>query len=40
MKKIVSMTYESPEVEVILLTSEGVLCASNEILEEDMGLWE
>lgn len=40
MKQIVSKTYETPEVDVIILVAEGLLCASNEALEETMGAWE
>lgn len=31
--------YVSPEVEILGLVSEGVLCASNELLEENEGEW-
>lgn len=31
--------YISPEVEILSLVSEGVLCASNETLEENEGIW-
>lgn len=31
--------YISPEMEILDLVSEGVLCASNELLEENEGIW-
>ena len=31
--------YISPEVEILDVVSEGVLCASNELLEETEGEW-
>ena len=31
--------YVSPEMEILNLVSEGVLCASNELLEENEGEW-
>lgn len=31
--------YISPEVEILDIMSEGVLCASNETLEENEGIW-
>lgn len=31
--------YESPEIEVIVLESEGVLCGSNELMYENDGEW-
>ena len=31
--------YVSPEMEILDLVSEGVLCASNELLEENEGIW-
>lgn len=31
--------YVSPEMEILDLVSEGVLCASNELLEETEGEW-
>lgn len=31
--------YISPEMEILDLVSEGVLCASNELLEENEGEW-
>ena len=31
--------YVSPEMEILDLVSEGVLCASNELLEENEGEW-
>lgn len=31
--------YISPEVEILDVVSEGVLCASNELLEENEGEW-
>jgi hypothetical protein len=31
--------YESPEVEIIESLAEGVLCSSNEVLDEYEGEW-
>jgi hypothetical protein len=31
--------YISPEMEILDLVSEGVFCASNELLEENEGEW-
>jgi hypothetical protein len=31
--------YETPIVEVLDVCSEGVLCGSNELLEENEGIW-
>lgn len=31
--------YISPEMEILDLVSEGLLCASNELLEENEGEW-
>lgn len=31
--------YETPEIEVLEIDAEGVLCASNEILDENEGEW-
>lgn len=31
--------YVSPEMEILDIMSEGVLCASNELLEENEGEW-
>ena len=31
--------YVSPEMEILDLVSEGVLCSSNETLEENEGIW-
>ena len=31
--------YISPEVEILDLVSEGVLCGSNETLDENDGIW-
>ena len=31
--------YVSPEIEILDIMSEGVLCASNELLEEYEGEW-
>ena len=31
--------YISPEMEILDLVSEGLLCASNELLEENEGIW-
>ena len=31
--------YQSPAVRIIEIYSEGVLCGSNETLEEDQGIW-
>jgi hypothetical protein len=31
--------YVSPEMEILDLVSEGVLCSSNELLEEIEGEW-
>lgn len=31
--------YLSPEMEILDAVSEGVLCASNETLEENEGIW-
>lgn len=31
--------YETPEIEVLEINAEGVLCASNEILDENEGEW-
>ena len=31
--------YISPDMEILDLVSEGVLCASNETLEENEGIW-
>ena len=31
--------YVSPEMEILDLVSEGLLCASNELLEENEGEW-
>lgn len=32
--------YYSPSVEVLELVQEGVLCGSNESLEDDWGEWD
>ena len=31
--------YVSPEMEILDLVSEGVLCGSNETLDENDGIW-
>lgn len=31
--------YETPEIVVLEIDAEGVLCASNEILDENEGEW-
>lgn len=31
--------YISPEMEILDLVSEGVICGSNELLEENEGEW-
>jgi len=31
--------YVSPEMEILDLVSEGLLCASNETMEENEGIW-
>ena len=31
--------YVSPEMEILDVVSAGVLCASNETLEENEGIW-
>ena len=31
--------YISPDMEILDIMSEGVLCASNETLEENEGIW-
>ena len=31
--------YISPDMEILDIMSEGVLCASNELLEENEGEW-
>lgn len=39
MKVKCNVIYESPEIEVKELYSEGVLCSSNEKLDETEGEW-
>ncbi len=39
MEKKCVFYYESPELEVIELDHEGVLCGSNEIIDENEGVW-
>jgi hypothetical protein len=36
---IMKTKYISPETEILDITPEGVLCASNETLEENEGEW-
>jgi hypothetical protein len=31
--------YVSPKIEILDMASEGVLCASNETLDENEGIW-
>ena len=31
--------YETPDIEVLFLESQGVLCGSNEIMGENEGKW-
>lgn len=31
--------YVSPRIEILDMTSEGVLCASNETMDENDGIW-
>lgn len=31
--------YVSPKIEILYMASEGVLCASNETLDENDGIW-
>ena len=35
----VSEEYQAPEVDVIMLNCEGVICSSNEMLDETEGEW-
>jgi hypothetical protein len=32
--------YETPQVKIIDIMIEGVLCGSNEIIDENEGYWE
>ena len=36
---IMGNKYISPDMEILDIMSEGVLCASNETLEENEGIW-
>lgn len=31
--------YTTPQIEILQIQSEGLLCSSNELLEEDYGEW-
>jgi hypothetical protein len=31
--------YVSPDIEILELQTEGILCASNEKLDENEGIW-
>ena len=37
--EMMDYVYDSPCVEIIELVPEGVLCGSNEKLEEEWGAW-
>ncbi len=39
MEKNLNFKYESPEIAVLEMESEGVLCGSNELLKENNGVW-
>ena len=32
--------YESPEIQILEINTEGILCGSNEIVDENEGYWE
>ena len=32
--------YESPEIQILEINTEGILCGSNEIVNENEGYWE
>lgn len=32
--------YEAPELKIMEIEHEGVLCGSNEIIDENEGYWE
>lgn len=34
-----NLNYYSPEIEVLDMMPEGVLCGSNEIIDENDGVW-
>ena len=34
-----SFDYQSPESEILEMQSEGLLCGSNEIVDENEGIW-
>ena len=34
-----SYDYQSPEFEILEMQSEGLLCGSNEIVDENDGIW-
>ena len=34
-----SYDYQSPEFEILEMQSEGLLCGSNEIVDENEGIW-
>jgi hypothetical protein len=40
MNKKTDFYYETPEVKIIDVMIEGVLCGSNEIIDENEGAWE